>query len=123
MRATSVAALFLLAGCSMPPPTIRSTAIVGRGRAIEEVSNACPNAAQLLSTAGYPRQAAVTGIERGSVTMAFDVSPSGDVQNISVVNATNPIFAETAIATVSRFKCLPVSEVLHLRIGFGYVLR
>ena len=54
----------------------------------------------------YPATAIERGLE-GSVTLKFDVSTTGAVQNASVVDSTQPELDEAALRALSRWKFLP----------------
>jgi len=54
----------------------------------------------------YPRDAWTNLIE-GNVTVEFNVNSSGVVENIRVVEASNPIFVNNSIDAVSRFRYSP----------------
>ena len=67
---------------------------------------------QLVSGAGpvYPPAAQAEGIE-GFVTLAYDVSVSGVVENIRVVEAEPPqIFDAAAIKALSSWKFVPAKR-------------
>jgi len=51
----------------------------------------------------YPREAWTNLIE-GIVTVEFEVNAGGVVENIRVVDATNPVFVNNSIDAVSRFR-------------------
>jgi protein TonB len=57
--------------------------------------------------AEYPNDAARNGIE-GAVDLSFVVSPSGEVQDVTVIHAEpSPVFNHAAIAAVRRWKYQP----------------
>ena len=54
----------------------------------------------------YPAIAQERGLE-GSVTMQFDVTAKGAVENVSIVESTDTVFEEAAATAVSQWKYLP----------------
>jgi TonB family protein len=54
----------------------------------------------------YPRAAWGAGIE-GRVSVEFDVSAEGIVQNIKVIDSSNQVFINAAIDAMSRFRYTP----------------
>lgn len=54
----------------------------------------------------YPRGAWMNKLE-GDVTLEFTVNAEGTVENIKVINSSNPLFDLAAIDAVSRFKFAP----------------
>jgi len=51
----------------------------------------------------YPRLAWGQGLE-GSVTVEFTIGPDGVVQNIKLIDSSNPVFVTPALDAVSRFR-------------------
>jgi TonB family protein len=54
----------------------------------------------------YPTEALKRGLE-GSVTLRFDVTATGVVENVSVVDSTDSVFEDAALAAVAQWKYLP----------------
>lgn len=57
----------------------------------------------------YPRDAWVNGVE-GNVTVEFNVSADGVVENIRVVKATNSLFVNNTLDAISRFRYSPAMK-------------
>lgn len=57
----------------------------------------------------YPRDAWTNDIE-GDVTIEFNVSSGGRVEQIKVVKSTNPVFITTSIDAISRFRYAPARK-------------
>lgn len=54
----------------------------------------------------YPVPATVRGLE-GTVTVQFDVTPLGTIENVVVIESSNSIFNRAAIEAAYRFKYKP----------------
>ncbi len=57
----------------------------------------------------YPRDAWTNDIE-GDVTIEFNVSATGIVEQIKVIKSTNPVFITTSIDAISRFRYAPAHQ-------------
>jgi TonB family protein len=57
----------------------------------------------------YPRDAWTNDIE-GDVTIEFNVSAAGIVEQIKVIKSTNPVFITTSIDAISRFRYAPARQ-------------
>lgn len=68
----------------------------------------------------YPRQAWGRGVE-GRVSIEYDVSADGVVQNIRVIASSEPIFINATIDAMSRFR-FPPGEAKGLREEFYFRL-
>jgi TonB family protein len=54
----------------------------------------------------YPPQALAKGLE-GRVQLKFDVTTAGTVENVSVVDSSDPVFEESAVAALAQWRYLP----------------
>jgi len=54
----------------------------------------------------YPPQALTKRLE-GRVQLKFDVTTAGTVENVSVVNSSDPVFEESAAAALAQWRYLP----------------
>jgi periplasmic protein TonB len=54
----------------------------------------------------YPANARRAGLE-GEVTLGFDVSPTGQVENIAVVQSNDPRFEEAAMEAMRQWRLSP----------------
>jgi protein TonB len=107
----------------VPPPTnFTETATTGGvGVSIPAATPAPPNHRSTLAGPGlsdgplvniikvqprYPAAAQTRGIE-GTVLVQFDVTPSGAVENVVVIESSNSIFNKAAIEATYRFKYRP----------------
>lgn len=68
----------------------------------------------------YPRSALARGIE-GRVTVEFDVTQEGIVQNIRVLESSNIVFVDASIDAVSRFR-YPVNSSRQVQEQFSFRL-
>lgn len=55
----------------------------------------------------YPRYPTQTEVPEGSVTLSFDISETGDVENIKVIESSIAIWEASAIAAVEKWKYSP----------------
>jgi protein TonB len=74
------------------------------------VQFACSNAKAVGASIEYPVKAARAGIDKGSVTVVFQVSGSGEVSNVSIQSSTNRLFNDAALAAVRALKCAGTGE-------------
>jgi TonB family protein len=54
----------------------------------------------------YPAEALQRGLE-GSVTLRFDVAATGRLENVGIVDSTDPVFENAALAALAKWKYLP----------------
>jgi protein TonB len=74
------------------------------------VQFACSNAKAVGASLDYPVKAARAGIDKGSVTVTFEVSGTGEISNIAIQQSTNRLFNEVAIGAVRALKCAGTGE-------------
>jgi protein TonB len=74
------------------------------------VQFACSNAKAVGASLEYPVKAARAGIDKGSVTVVFEVSGSGEVSNVAIQSSTNRLFNDVAISAVRALKCAGTGE-------------
>ncbi|MDR3323680.1 MAG: energy transducer TonB [Zoogloeaceae bacterium] len=102
---------------SAPPPTPAPPAppVVEAppAPAIINVAVACPNHRSIIPE--VPRQAA--GLS-GKVTVEFIVAASGAVQNVRVVQSSNPVFNRAAAAAVAQYRCTGQGQDVRVRVPF-----
>jgi periplasmic protein TonB len=94
-----------------PPPAAPTTATVGV---------VCPNHQTVLGDAGFPRDAARAGLEKGEVLVEFTVTPSGAVKDAKIVRATHPIFGRAALRLIGDYKCQGQGSDVVVRFEVGY---
>ena len=87
-------------GVKMPPPP---TPLPPHSSGLTGLFGDGPLVAMVRVEPAYPLRAADKGLE-GYVTVEFDVNPDGTVSNISVVDASHPIFVPAAIKATKKFR-------------------
>jgi TonB family protein len=83
----------------------------------------CDNYAQVMSSVVYPREALIQSIPEGQVLIEFTVRTSGAVVNVHALASTNPIFAQSAVNTVSQYRCRAMDREVRVVVPFMYILQ
>ena len=71
----------------------------------------------------YPREAMRQGIEEGEATVQFTLTANGEVKDIKVLHASNPIFARSSMRIVAQLKCQGRGRDEPVIVPFGYRLQ
>ena len=82
----------------------------------------CSNYTTVMGDAGFPREAAKQGIERGEALIQFTVGATGAIKDIKIVRATHPIFARNSVRIVGEYKCQGQGHDVLVQVPFGYRL-
>ena len=82
----------------------------------------CPNFAEVMARAEYPREAARVGVEHGRVMVEFMLMADGRVTDVRAIESTHPTLAEAAIESTQRLQCRALGRSLRVRVPFGYQL-
>lgn len=85
-------------------------------------SVACPNYKSVLIGLGFPAEAQRRNIQRGTVTLQFTVAANGSIKDVTVVHASNPVFARVGISAVGDFKCLGVGHDVQVQVPIDFKL-
>ncbi|HEX6704276.1 MAG TPA: energy transducer TonB [Albitalea sp.] len=93
-----------------PQPAVMSAAVV------------CSNYTTVMGDAGFPREAARQGIDKGEAEIQFTLSANGEIKDVKALRATHPIFARNSIRIVSEYKCQGQGRDVVVRVPFGYKL-
>ncbi|WP_280156154.1 energy transducer TonB [Piscinibacter sp. XHJ-5] len=93
-----------------PAPAVVSAAVV------------CSNYTTVMGDAGFPREAARQGIEKGEAVIQFTLGANGEVKDIKALRATHPIFARNSIRIVGEYKCQGQGRDVLVQVPFGYKL-
>ena len=93
-----------------PAPAVLSAAVV------------CSNYQTAMGDAAFPKEAVRQGLEKGEAMVLFTLSASGEIKNVQVERASNPIFGRAAIRVVSEFKCQGQGRDVQVRVPFSYKL-
>jgi len=83
----------------------------------------CPNAAEVLRSTRFPRDAASQGIESGTAIIEFVVSVDGEKQGTSVVQSSHPAFGAAALEAGSKIRCSPRAKPVRVRVPFRFILQ
>ena len=122
----------LLSACSAVPPTSPADASSPGNAADAEVIYAteaqaqarCPNFTTVMGWAHYPAEAAARGMYRGEAVIAFTIRSSGQVEDVRTIRASHPIFAASAMAVVSQYRCNAfVGKEVNVQVPFSYAVR
>jgi periplasmic protein TonB len=84
------------------------------------IGAACANYATVLGDSAYPRDAIKEGLDRGEATLRFTVAASGEIKDVSVVNATNRIFARQAQVLLRDVKCAGTGRDIVFELPFSF---
>jgi len=93
-----------------PAPAVMSAAVV------------CSNYTTVMGDAGFPREAARQGIDKGEALIQFTLSANGEIKDVRALRATHPIFAKNSIRIVSEYKCQGQGRDVVVQVPFGYKL-
>jgi periplasmic protein TonB len=93
-----------------PQPAVMSAAVV------------CSNYTTVMGDAGFPREAARQGIDKGEAVIQFTLSANGDIRDVKALRASHPIFARNSIRIVSEYKCQGQGRDVVVQVPFGYKL-
>jgi periplasmic protein TonB len=82
----------------------------------------CSNYTTVMGDAGFPREAARQGLEKGEVTVQFTLTASGEVRDVRAIRATHPIFARNSVRLVGEYKCQGQGRDVVVTVPFSYKL-
>ena len=82
----------------------------------------CSNYTTVMGDAGFPREAARQGIEKGDALIQFTLTASGEVKDIRALRSSHPIFARNSIRIVGEYKCQGQGRDVVVQVPFGYRL-
>jgi protein TonB len=82
----------------------------------------CSNYTTVMGDAGFPREAARQGLDKGEAEIQFTLTANGEIKDVKAVRATHPIFARNSIRIVSEYKCQGQGRDVVVRVPFGYKL-
>jgi periplasmic protein TonB len=80
----------------------------------------CSNYSTVMGEVAFPREALRQGIEKGEATIQFTLSTTGEVKNVTVLSASNQIFARNSVRIVGEYKCQGQGREVTVRVPFGY---
>jgi protein TonB len=102
-----------------PPPVV---AAAPAPPAPVRVGVVCPNSPTVLGASAFPAEATRKGIEKGEAAMEWIVTASGEIKDVKVLSATNPIFARNSVLLIGSYKCVGQGRDVVVRQVFGYKL-
>jgi len=106
-----------------PPPVVAPPAPPPAAAPVSALT-VCSNSIAAMGEAGFPRDAARAGLEKGEAMIQFTVSASGEVKDAKVVSASHPIFGRASARLVSsEFKCKGQGHDVVLLVPFSYKLQ
>jgi protein TonB len=82
----------------------------------------CSNFKAVMGDAGFPRDAARMGLEKGDALIRFTLGAAGDIRDVRAVRASHPIFARSSIRIVGAYKCQGQGRDVLVQVPFGYQL-
>ncbi len=107
-----------------PPPVVAAPAPPPAAPAPVSVSVVCSNSVAAMGEAGFPREAARAGLEKGEALVQFTLSATGEVKDVKVLSASHPIFGRASARLVStEFKCQGQGHDVVVKVPFGYKLQ
>jgi periplasmic protein TonB len=120
ITATVAAMPPLVADTPPAPPAPPALPAPAPAPAAVAASVACSNYAQVMSDAGFPREATRLGLDEGRALIQFTLGPNGEVKDVKVVNASHPIFAKGAMRIVSEYKCTGQGRDVTVQVPFAF---
>lgn len=102
------------------PPVVAAPAPAAP--AVVSAAVVCSNYATKMGEAVFPREATRQGLEKGEARIQFTLSPSGEIKDVKVLSASNPIFARASMRIVSEYKCAGQGRDVIVQVPFGYKL-
>lgn len=82
----------------------------------------CSNYTTVMGDAGFPREAARQGLEKGEVTVQFTLTANGEVRDVRAIRASHPIFARNSVRLVGEYKCQGQGRDVVVTVPFSYKL-
>ena len=83
-------------------------------------SVACANYNTVMGDAGFPKDAARQGIDRGEALIQFTLAPNGEVKDIKVLRASHPSFGRQSLRIVGEYKCQGQGRDVLVQVPFSY---
>ncbi len=105
-----------------PPAPVAAPAPPAAPVAAPSAGVVCPGFAAFASADGFPKEAERQGIDRGEALIEFTVTASGEVKDIKVKHASNPIFSRAGMRSVAKFKCLGQGRDVLVNLPLTYKL-
>jgi len=104
------------------PPVVAPPAPPAPAPAVMSAAVVCSNYTTVMGDAGFPREAARQGLDKGEAEIQFTLTANGEIKDVKAVRATHPIFARNSIRIVSEYKCQGQGRDVVVRVPFGYKL-
>jgi protein TonB len=103
------------------PPVVAAPAAPA-APAVVSAAVVCSNFSTVMGDAAFPKDAVRQGLDRGEATVLFTLSAAGEIKNVQVERASNPIFGRASARVVSDFKCQGQGRDVQVRVPFSYKL-
>jgi protein TonB len=103
-----------------PPPVAAAPAPPPAAPTSVSAAVACSNYTRVMGDAGFPREAARAGLEKGEVTVQFTLGPSGEIKDVKAIRSSHAIFARAAIKLVGEYKCQGQGQDVVVQVPFSY---
>jgi TonB family protein len=113
-----------LAGCASPsylPGSASQDERAADKMALQ--ASVCPNAADVLRSTRFPKEAATQGVESGTAVIEFMVAADGQKQGTSVVQTSHPAFGAAALEAAQKIRCAPRAQPVRVRLPFRFILQ
>lgn len=104
------------------PPVVAPPAPPAPAPAVVSAAVVCSNYTTVMGDAGFPREAARQGIDKGDAEIQFTLTANGEIKDVKAIRASHPIFARNSIRIVSEYKCQGQGRDVVVRVPFGYKL-
>lgn len=106
-----------------PPPVVAAPPAPPAPAPVS-VAAVCSNSVAAMGDAGFPRDAAKAGLERGEAMIQFTLAANGEIKDVKVLSASHPIFGRASARLVSsEFKCQGQGHDVIVKVPFGYKLQ
>jgi protein TonB len=83
---------------------------------------ACSNYNTVMGEAAFPKEAIRQGIEKGTATVQFLLTASGEIKDIKAVSSSNALFARASVKVVGEYKCAGQGRDVIVQVPFSYKL-
>jgi protein TonB len=105
-----------------PPPAAPAAPPAPPQPATASAAVVCSNYVTAMGDAGFPREAARQGIDKGEAVIQFTLTANGEIKDIKAVRSTHAIFARNSIRIVGEYKCQGQGRDVVVTVPFSYKL-
>jgi protein TonB len=104
-----------------PPPPV-AAAPAPAAPAVVSAGVVCSNFKTVMGDTAFPREAIRLGLERGDALIQFTLTAAGEIKDVKVVRASNPVFGRNSVKVVGEYKCQGQGRDVTVQVPFGYKL-